>query len=152
MALVLALVLVIPFAAACNDKTPEVSTPANNQTGTGTPEVKYDLKDYAIVYSNKIGYYPTEAANALANNLADEFGKNYMPSPDAIAAEQECEILIGDTKRPESAEALELVKNDDSFVIKTINGKIVINAKTYEVLTVAVCKADGRWICKSSYG
>ena len=137
LALVLAILLVLPFAA-CGEDTPATTPNQGQNQNPPADEVKYDLSKYAIVYSNKIGYYPTEATNALANTLADKFGTSFMPSTDFIAAEQEFEILIGDTKRPESAEALALVTNDDSFVIKTINGKIVINAKTYDILTVAV--------------
>lgn len=145
VALFLALILLLSFAA-CGEKTPD-NTTQNTPSTPNTPddpapdpdpEVIYDLREYTVVYSHKIYMRTLDAVNALAATLSDELGIEYAPKIDAAAESTGKEILVGDTNRPESAQALALVTDDETFVIKTVGDKIVINAKNNAMLILAI--------------
>ena len=139
IALILALVTVLSFAA-CGGKTPEASTPNQGNT-PDTPSEQgsvHKLSEYSVVYSNKINYIATEAVGSLASALADVKGEVTVANIDTITDPVAKEILVGDTNRPESAEALALLTDDTTFVIKTVGEKIVINSKDPNALNIAV--------------
>ena len=140
--LILLLALVMcASVVACGEKTPETSTP-NQDTptpdGPSTKEPVHKLVDYSVVYSNKASFFANEAVSALASTLSTVKGETALANIDMITDPTDKEILIGDTNRPESAEAAALITDDATFVIKTIGDKIVINAKDQDVLHVAV--------------
>ena len=139
--IVLAAALVLPFAACGGKKPPETSGTSKNDTegnNPGSEAPMYDIKDYAIVYTNKIGNPAVDAVASLATRLSEGTGVEFIPMTDNITKPDQKEILIGNTTRPESAEALALLTDDDSFVIKGYDDCIVINAKNDAVLICAI--------------
>ena len=136
LALLLALVLLLS-CIACGEKTPDGSTP-NTPDGPSDAPLVHDLSTYSIVYSNKVANRTTDAVTMLAANFSSDLGGEGIPFIDIITDPTENEILIGQTNRPESAEALESLTADDTFVIKTVGTKIVINAQSDELLISAI--------------
>ena len=90
------------------------STPAKTDTPT-LPEdetPKFNIYDYSVIYSNQLNTKATEAAEELALLMT---GSEFNAKIDKVTDPTELEILIGETNRPESAEALALAK-DGGFV------------------------------------
>jgi hypothetical protein len=116
--------------------TPDVSTPKATEPQAPPDDEKdtIDLSEYSVVYSNQLNTKASEAATSVALALT---GSEFKAKIDKITDPTELEILIGQTNRPESAEALELAA-DDTFVIKSVGKKIVINAKKDGVLIAAI--------------
>ena len=135
LAILLAAILTLSVVA-CGGKKPADSNAGNGGVNTppGNKTYLYDLADYEVIYSNKLSNRAGDAVTALAARISDGTDVEKIPAIDRITAPVEKEILIGATDRPESEEALALVTNDDSFVIKTIGNKLVINAKNDMVL------------------
>lgn len=138
LALLLSVILVLSLVA-CDGKKP-AETPGGN--GGDTPPSdktsQYELADYSIIYSNQLSNRTADAITSLASKLSDGLGGEFIPAIDRITQETEKEILIGGTDRPESAEVLSLITDDNTFIIKTVGNKIVINAKSDTVLITGV--------------
>ena len=150
LALLLAVIMTLSVVA-CGEKKPAGTS--GNEGGT-TPDEKthlYDLADYEIIYSNKLSNRAGDAVIALAAKVSDGTDVEKIPAIDRITDPVAKELLVGATDRPESAEALALVTNDDSFVIKTIGDKLVINAKNDMVL-IAGLEYLKNLMAKQSFG
>lgn len=141
--LVVILLFSMTFFSCCNRN-------ANVETGqnTTTPivleqgEVAVDLNKYSIVYPYLLNNYTKNIINDFQNELKkasglsiplkDDYIKNWG-TPDDSAYE----ILIGNTNRPQSAEALQSI-NEYGYVIKISGNKIVINGSNELAVEQAV--------------
>ena len=111
---------------ACGE-TPSASTPKKTDPNTPPEDEipEFDISKYSVIYSNQLNSKATEAAGTVALLLT---GSDFNAMVDKVTDPTELEILIGQTNRPESEEALALAK-DGGFIIKMIGRKLVINAK-----------------------
>ena len=147
MSLILALLLLlVPMLYACTDTDGAADSGDAKESGAvsesesssenksdSTAEDEYIFLDkkmkYRIVYASSGSTDVQSAANDLYNMLTGYVSdKNFVVSDTAVAnSADECEILVGLTNRPESAEAAKGLK-EYTYIIKKINNKIVILA------------------------
>ena len=148
LALLLASLMLLATLTGCGLFGKE--TPEDSSTDT---EAEIDTRislitageatDYVIVYPDDASLGLTDIADYLAFELNNKYSDIEIQTKPAMAQWGESffgeyEILIGNTGRPESDEALALV-GDEQFVIKLFeNGKLVINAKSDSQLVEAV--------------
>lgn len=143
-ALLLVLVLTCSVLASCNDSGSSSETTTGNAgdqtTAAPTPgeQLNVSLSDYNVVYPSswndglisQIKPLTTaieSATGGYANNINDTLAEGV--TADQLAAAKE--ILIGNTNRPESAQAIESLPAN-TYVIAVIGNKIVINAASDE--------------------
>ena len=90
---------------------------------------------YGIVYTSAF-----EEAVTLLNNKINAYTGAKLPNTSKLpAAAAEYEVLIGDTARPESAEALKLIDYDEA-VITVINKKLVVRGWYENTTKIAIDK------------
>ncbi len=144
ISLILVLILLITALAACkNDKadsndSESDSAAESGEASTNAPEPVYEiyvneLENYSIVYPEDVTDEEMEAINTLASAFSMKFNislRTKDDNPTNFKGESqigEYEIIIGDTRREESAEFLsELEYGDRGY--KIIGKKIVIAA------------------------
>ena len=90
-------------------------------------ELQQDLSGYTVVYAESAQKTATYKGliSDFTQKIAALTGTRLSPTIDTRAKEQDKEILIGDTERKESAEALKSI-DGDGFVIEVSENKIVI--------------------------
>ena len=119
------------------ETTASAETTAEAVESEAETMLKFNPSDYLIIY-------PSDAFKEkyLALLASNEFGGiSYLP--DATTPERECEILIGETNRPESQTAL-AAKGEADIVISVINKKIVLwasNDNLYEAVMFRLVNA-----------
>ena len=134
--LVLAIIMVVPFASSCvkDDKTSENSgtnsSPDNNGSADVDPNFLYLVlngkTDYVIVYSSNL----TEnnrivvACKSLSAAIKERTGVD-VPVVKDDTPSTEKEILVGETERPESLTVEEELKSGQ-FAVRSTGNKIVI--------------------------
>lgn len=125
-ALVLALVFVLASCAALGsifgDKNPE-EVPNENVI---------DLAAYKIIYSRmfKASSVMGEKITEFSAAVESKTGVRLLSSRDTSVGAVEnddCEILLGSTSRPQSEQALKLLEGKNGYVITRIGKKILIN-------------------------
>ena len=140
ISLILVLILLITALASCKKKPADAggSEPSDTVTepSTDAPEPSYEiaiseLENYAIVYPENVTDEMMDAINTLASAFSMKFGISMRTKDDNPVNYKgesqigEYEIIIGDTRREESAEFLsELEYGDRGY--KIIGKKIVI--------------------------
>ena len=137
LALLLTLTLLFSCAKSSGDGEP-TEEPA-------VEKIPYPIAEYTVIRGEKASQEVVQAAVSLRkaiNNLLVDVNIPIMDDwvkggvlTDEIANSKE--ILIGNTTRPESAQALEGV-DSTSFVITVIGNKIVINAEKTTILFNAI--------------
>ena len=121
---------------------------------------------YTIVRSEKSTQIIGDAAKSVRSAIKENMGCTSAIAKDSVieAVDGTCEILIGNTNRPESLEALKIVEenrtnNAYDFIVKVINNKICIQATTDEMVSFACdwftntfCQSFDTWaLLKSDY-
>lgn len=133
--------LVLCFAA-CNAEVPGID-PDTSEPKAET--VSLPITEYTLIRPEKA---PTELIYATVSlrkhinsflgdfslPITDDWVKGGVITDELLNAK---EILVGNTNRPESAQALEGV-DPTSYVIKVIGNKIVINAEKTSILYAAI--------------
>ena len=148
--ILLAIFTVLPLAASCGEDTDAPETTKNPETSTEESEapamLNFDPSEYVVIYPNN-GFKEKYLA-LLISNAIEKSTDVKVPYKDASASpERECEILIGETDRPESKTAIEMA-GDGDIVIAVINKKIVIWASNDELYD-AVAFRFGRLLAEA---
>ena len=124
--------MLLPLLVACDkggDVTEAEETTAEAVESEAETMVKINPLDYIVIYPNDS--FREKYLALLASNA---FGVSYLP--DASSPERECEILVGETDRPESLQVLEN-KGENDIIIAVVNKKLVLWASDddlYEIL------------------
>lgn len=127
---------------SCNTQVPGIEPESSNQI---EETVALPITEYTLIRPEKA---PTELIYATVNlrkqinsylgdfslPITDDWVKGGVLPEEVLNAK---EILVGNTNRPESAQALEGV-DSTSYVIKIIGNKIVINAEKTSILFEAI--------------
>ncbi len=154
--IVLCLLMTLSVLSACSSK---VSTVPNGVDADGR-------FIYTIIRGENSEKGAEDAAKALRTAFKENFGAKASIAKDNVVenVEGSCEVLIGNTNRTESAQALEaLLANRTNtaydFIIKVINNKICIMATSDDMLPVATkwfvnnfCQSSDSWaMLRSDY-
>ena len=129
------LMAMLMLFAACGDKngtqgTDEGTTTSSDPTGTAST---YKITDFQLVRSDTGSQTLTTKVVELNNAIKAAFGTSLKIKTDLMAADEiACEILIGSTKRTQSAEKLANLGEGD-YVIETVvtdtGVKLVVGGK-----------------------
>ena len=147
IALVLALAFVVTVLSGCSTTTASsVSVPCSiDEEGRFI---------YSVVRPETASLVVENAAKDLRGAMKDNFGCKVTVVKDNVVEplDGSCEILVGNTNRPESAQALSLLtesrtNNAFDFVVTVINNKICIQATTDSMISVA-CEWFVTTFCK----
>lgn len=163
LSLALVLVLAIGLMAGCGGSDTDSSSGSGTASDSLTNGI-FSTADVAYVKDNSSVYVVVRPENNIMNEMAIGTSlvktiksiigvpiKNVSDSVDVV----DYEILLGQTNRPESQQALDYLRTQNAgrykdYIICTIGNKIVINAKSEEALSEAVTyftdnfvKADG---------
>lgn len=115
----------------------------------GNASIPYEIsEDGRFIYTVVRGAESTSAVEKAAKDIRaamrDNFSCKITIVKDNVveAVDGATEVLIGDTNRPESAQALEVLtssrqNNNYDFIIKVINNKVCVQALTDEMIGVA---------------
>lgn len=101
-----------------------------------TTDITKIIGDYTVVRSDTAKDKVKELASRVRTVLSEYTGENLKISTDAMSSEK-MEILVGETKRKESRDALSKLGVND-YIIKLENFKIVIAGGSDEALENAV--------------
>ena len=144
--------------ASTPDETPVGSDSSGDKEPPKENTISYDLSKYSLVRPMNSGValklFSETARNKINGhidhfiNLMTDFVRDGEITDEIKNAK---EILVGQTNREESAEALKKLTEDDTYIITVINNKIVINAKEEGIAAVGALyfaneiasKADG---------
>lgn len=143
LAFIIAIVLSLSLFVAC---TPDVTADESSDAQTEQiATIPYNIAEYSIIRPEQTveevvysGVNLRKHLNSLLGDtvvkITDDWVKGGVITDEITSAK---EILIGNTTRPESKEALEGV-DATSFVIKVIGNKIVINASKTSMVAAGV--------------
>ncbi len=152
LSLILALIFVMGALAACSTPDdPAESTPSNSVGGSDTPEetpVETEppkdpitlTAEYVVVRPELCSDAVKDAAIAVKNALADATGANVAIKEDFLYGDlkpAQYEILVGQTNREESVNAISGIKYND-YIVSIEGDKLVVNAYTDECIAEAV--------------
>ncbi len=135
----IALVLLFALLISCEKggevtettEIPEITTEESEESAM----LSFDPREYIIIYPSD-AYKEKYLAILSSNAIGREYDVSIAYKTDATA-ERECEILVGNTNRPESQTALEMMGEND-IIIAVINKKIVICATDDDLYDAAV--------------
>ena len=162
LVLVLSLVLVIAVFASCNSSNQPSGTDESTQGGETTQEpaknVTISLADYKLLVPTVYTKAESSAASALLVGAQEALGAEFKEfGEDFVANEADIdpnafEILVGNTNRPESREALESLEGGIGYVVKLVGNKIVINASANGLIDDAVQYFLSEYVTKGANG
>ncbi|MBQ7322026.1 MAG: hypothetical protein IJW99_08010 [Clostridia bacterium] len=144
LSVLLCLLMLSAALIACNSQGAEDETTVSD-TATTAPEVKtlsIAVEEYALIRPDLAPQAAVDAAVLLNKTVTEKLGKNFRQfTDDFVKNESEIdaaayEILVGNTNRPESAEAMKDVSF--GYVIAKVGNKIVINASVSSLLDDAM--------------
>lgn len=148
----LCLVLLLsPLLAFCSRDPTRDTEPE----GARAFDASINFSGYAVVRGERAGKSAIAAAVRLRNALESATGINIKINDDWIRPgdntdySQAYEILVGQTNRPESAEASALLEKP-GYIIKIIGNKIVIAASSDALLDTAVDFFINTYLSKAS--
>jgi len=140
--LLIVLAITLFFAISCTDggevaentdtsAPPEITT----QESEANAMLPFEPSEYVIIYPSdayKEKYLAILSSNAISNehNVRIDYRAD-------TASERECEILVGNTNRPESQKAIEMLGEND-LIVAVINKKIVIATTSDDLYDAAV--------------
>ena len=116
LSVLLVLAIIFSLAGCGADQTPSVTDTTVYLNGVA-------LEEYYIVVPDKNDAFGNYAANILLNYINDILGIKITMITERTA-EKDYEILIGNTSRDESKEALELEIGNDEYFVYTKNNKV----------------------------
>lgn len=153
ISIILAVILVVGLAAGCGSKKNNTS---NGSTASDVPPVDDSIistADVAFLDSNGESVYrivrpekpemdETTSAGVLFKQLKNKLGISVRNVADSEDGTDVYEILVGNTNRTESQQALDYMKSvsggrHNDYIICTIGKKIVINALNADSLNTA---------------
>lgn len=151
--LLLILLLALPLLFSCGG-APEETTAITEEDSTAPPREVYTIvadgaSDFTMIRPDGIATSALQAAIGLRKEIAAKYGINLSITDDwskdnkenntVTSSEDVHEILIGDTNRAESRDiASEYAGIAHCYVIKAVNGKIVIWGSNGDTLTYAI--------------
>ena len=144
------------LTVGCDEQTPpsenETQADDNNNDNSDNSEDNYMLgniqataADYTIIRSETATKIIKNAVILARNTIEAAIGSKLEVAEDWVEDKRsEHEILIGETNRPESAEAMKTLSSDVPYAVTQINGKIClvgldeysVRRAVYEFLTV----------------
>jgi hypothetical protein len=125
LSVLLVLAIVFSLAGCGADQTPSVTDTTVYLNGVA-------LEDYYIVVPDKNDAFGNYAANILLNYINDILGIKITMITERTA-EKDYEILIGNTSRDESKEALELEIGSDEYFVYTKNNKVIVYGSDFYI-------------------
>lgn len=125
LSLILIFILLFSAAGCGGDQTPSVTDTTVYLNGVA-------LEDYYIVVPDKNDAFGNYAANILLNYINDILGIKITMITERTA-EKDYEILIGNTSRDESKEALELEIGNDEYFVYTKNNKVIVYGSDFYI-------------------
>ena len=150
LSLCLAIILVVSILCSCvgcgkkDDTSSTASTPVNDGIFS-VEKVNYANASgesvYRIIRSDG-DKDVLDIAASVYKNIKSNLGLNIKNTSDANDGADVYEILIGNTNRPESQQAIQYLRDNgngryDDYIICTIGKKIVINGMTLEAIKAA---------------
>ena len=136
--LVLSLILCVTVLSACGTSN---SSAAVSLPSTADEEGRFI---YSVIRGDASSDVIGDAAKNLRTAIKENYGYKVTMAKDSVveAANSPYEVLIGNTNRPESQQALKVLtdsrsNNSYDFIIKVINNKICIQATTDEMVSTA---------------
>lgn len=125
-------------------KNPGQSGENNDVTTTPTYETKLlsSWQNYAIVYPDEASVTVSNAFTELRNVIKEKYGVSLPIKSDFKLPYEELpvgtlEILIGETNRPESIAAREVIKSND-YTVEFVNNRLVIVGGSEEATAEAI--------------
>ena len=125
LSVLLVLAIVFSLAGCGGNQTPSVTDTTVYLNGVA-------LEDYYIVVPDKNDTFGNYAANILLNYINDILGIKITMITERTA-EKDYEILIGNTSRDESKEALELEIGNDEYFVYTKNNKVIVYGSDFYI-------------------
>ncbi len=136
-ALVMSIVLALGLMAGCGGKTEKTPSTAVSATEGGlisTAKVVFAADgstDYRVVRPDGCETEIVSAASVIVKNFKDALGVKIKNVADSEDGSDQYEILVGNTNRPESRQALDYIYSkgygrSEDYIICTIGKKIVI--------------------------
>ena len=126
ISVLLVVVTTLSFMVACGNKNGE------NNEDNGKNDDPYDLSAFTVVRGDASSDVVADSAAYLKQMLEKRAGVSIGVALDGDS-EQVKEILVGETDRAESAEALDYLKGStdkDAYVVRVTDSKIVLLGKT----------------------
>ena len=128
-----------------NNDTGDVGNGQNEESNYTLGNIKHTIADYTIIRSEKATKLVKNAVILARTTIKEatdvelEVGEDWVED-----MKSDHEILVGETNRPESAEAMKLLSDSNPYTVTQINGKIclvgtdeyAIRRAVYEFLTV----------------
>ncbi len=147
-ALVMSIVLALGLMAGCGGDSDNSGGTASGEADNGifsTEKVEFIAADGSSVYriirpdGNEVA---TQVAAIVFKNVKDSLGLKVKNVLDTEDGNDQYEILVGNTNRPESQQALDYIYNNgygrnEDYIICTIGKKIVINGFTDDAVMLA---------------
>lgn len=131
LAIILALVMLLPLAACERQGGGDTTTGAPPETELPTEAVTLDLSDYKIVAEKNYNDDYRDCIDALRTGIKERVGVELDVSSDFIYSttpditKPACEILVGNTNRPESVKYLSELREND-YLVTYENERVVI--------------------------
>ena len=148
---IISLTLVLLIALTACNKQGETPTPAPEET----PEEKrgMDLTGYNVVYEYGTDGALLDKIYTLKGAISSRLGVNVSTKIDINTTETDKEILIGETDRAASADALARLKQQtskDAYMIEITDSKIVILGTTEKATSRAIAVFTNEYIYQST--
>lgn len=130
-ALILALIMLLPIAACARQGVGDTGTTAPVETEPPSEAVKLDLSAYTIVRETDYTDDYRNCLKALRTGIEERVGVKLDISEDFIYSttpditKPACEILVGNTNRPESVKYLSELREKD-YVVTYENERVII--------------------------
>ncbi len=152
--LTLTLILALPLAVSCGNTVPETTTQAATEESTEPTSKIYTIvsngqTDYSIIRADGMAADAVNTTVTLRKEINATYGidipfntdwsKDNKDNDTVTSGEDVHEILVGNTNRAESREIAEEYSGVKyGYVIKAVNGKIVIWGSEDETLSYAL--------------
>ncbi len=157
LSLLFILLCVSALLVSCGDTADtgtEADTSADTSSDTGSEESKGisligsgENENYQIIYDDAMSIYA--ACQDLKSAIYDAYSVNIFPQKSSATEISEREIIIGNTNRPESAQLLSEIAEDE-YAIKLINNKVVINSSTDRGIKGAIKEFISMYVSESN--
>ncbi|MBO7359595.1 MAG: hypothetical protein J6V48_00560, partial [Clostridia bacterium] len=141
-AVLLVIIFIYLHLAACNPAKPEETTSPETTTAPEAPKIDFSSSDlaYKVVRPDKSSDLLIAAFTQLMRDLRENWSSSLTADTDWLAPGKdpyEYEILIGNTSRPETAEALSEISHTD-YTIRIVGNKLVIAGRNEDATIEAV--------------
>ncbi len=152
LSLILALVMLTGILSACSASENNKNKDENNDKPKEDNIDYLDVSGYTIVRSAASGDTVRNMTSVLKKSISDNVKLDLAVAMDD-ETEVECEILVGETNRKESVDALVELKGKikkEGYVIKVVGSKIVILGHTEDYTALGVKQFINAFVSKST--